>query len=466
MKDRVFDDDQHLMLRCYFKRPDLFQLFLNDEKWPVGLSYFQKNSGGNTERARIINTLKDHLPKSRLTYLEIGISGGTTHEQVEIEEKYGVDPDPKYTSPNIFSITSDAFFEHNQKTFDMIFIDGLHHSNQVLKDLQNSMACLSIPGFIVIDDVLPLEESEQTREERPPGSPWTGDVWKSIYFLIQRYPYWKYTLHESSEIGFRSILSIYWDQSPPSPLDCTSFDWKNYEYHRDFSSYVQKLKKVVYVPNHLFLVTSKIFGAESSLYTPEERFQQLKKTVHSIRQQDLNSTIVLLEGSVLETKMEKELYNAGVHVILSYPNDHVKSIGELYLLRQCFSEETVRKLIPFTNFVHKLSGRFQLTSPPEVNYNRAIFRKQFSWKNESRTTTASEPIYYYETVYYNFPVSLLDVFQTKLTHLWNHRKEIFQKNDIEHVFYRNNIFSPDNISEKIRNTVEGNLAPTKGYERA
>jgi hypothetical protein len=37
----ISDDDQHVLLRCYYKKPHLFELFLDTSKWPQGLVYFQ-----------------------------------------------------------------------------------------------------------------------------------------------------------------------------------------------------------------------------------------------------------------------------------------------------------------------------------------------------------------------------------------------------------------------------------------
>ena len=38
----ISDDDQHVLLRCYYNSPELFELFLDQTKWPQGLIYFQK----------------------------------------------------------------------------------------------------------------------------------------------------------------------------------------------------------------------------------------------------------------------------------------------------------------------------------------------------------------------------------------------------------------------------------------
>ena len=40
----ISDDDQHILLKCYYKRPELFELYLSEGKWPEALTYFQKRN--------------------------------------------------------------------------------------------------------------------------------------------------------------------------------------------------------------------------------------------------------------------------------------------------------------------------------------------------------------------------------------------------------------------------------------
>jgi hypothetical protein len=75
---------------------------------------------------------------SAKSYLEIGVSGGENFQKIRCENKVGVDPEP--TSPATIFLPSDDFFKQNKETFDVIFIDGLHHSDQVLRDINNSLA--------------------------------------------------------------------------------------------------------------------------------------------------------------------------------------------------------------------------------------------------------------------------------------------------------------------------------------
>lgn len=81
-----------------------------------------------------------------------------------------------------YEITSDDFFSYHGKTmYDIIFIDGLHHSNQVDKDIENSLKFLKQDGFIILHDCNPPEYEIQL-VPRQTGI-WNGDVWKSIVKL-------------------------------------------------------------------------------------------------------------------------------------------------------------------------------------------------------------------------------------------------------------------------------------------
>ena len=56
-------------------------------------------------------------------------------------------------------MTSDAFFSQNNQIFDLIFIDGLHYSHQVLRDINNALRWLSPTGTIVLHDCNPSTEA-------------------------------------------------------------------------------------------------------------------------------------------------------------------------------------------------------------------------------------------------------------------------------------------------------------------
>ena len=129
------------------------------------------------KRYEIINRVIES--KGYIDYLEIGVRDGECFKQICCKNKTGVDPNPT-SSDTTHRMTSDDFFMSisEDTKFDIIFIDGLHHDDQVLKDIENSLNHLSDNGTIVCHDCLPTTEKMQERDDH--GGEWTGDVWKAI----------------------------------------------------------------------------------------------------------------------------------------------------------------------------------------------------------------------------------------------------------------------------------------------
>jgi hypothetical protein len=112
------------------------------------------------------------------SYLEIGVKDPRKNfNRIKIGDKEGVDPAGKCK----YVMTSDEFFSKNEKSYDIIFIDGLHRDYQVYEDINNSLNFLKTNGTIVVHDCNPARESYQTEEFN--GGRWTGTVWKAWVFL-------------------------------------------------------------------------------------------------------------------------------------------------------------------------------------------------------------------------------------------------------------------------------------------
>ena len=79
-------------------------------------------------------------------YLEIGCDKDQSFSKIKVKNKVGVDP----ISGGTIRDTSDNFFKTNNDKFDLIFIDGLHHYSQVIKDIYNSLKILNKNGFILV----------------------------------------------------------------------------------------------------------------------------------------------------------------------------------------------------------------------------------------------------------------------------------------------------------------------------
>ena len=135
-------------------------------------------SGQTLTRTAVINGIIDHAAYS--AYLEIGCGNNQNFTSVTSAAKTGVDPNRGGTTRK----TSDEFFKSNRDRFDLVFVDGLHLEEQVLRDVENSLRYLNEGGCILIHDCLPSKEVHQERE-RTTGA-WFGDVWKAVARLRTR----------------------------------------------------------------------------------------------------------------------------------------------------------------------------------------------------------------------------------------------------------------------------------------
>lgn len=114
------------------------------------------------------------------SYLEIGCGSDRTFRRIAASHRVGVDPQRGGT----LRMTSDDFFAVNCEQFDLIFVDGLHLAEQVLRDVDHALQCLTPAGCVVLHDCLPIREHHQLRA--PSRRSWTGDVWKAAVQLRQR----------------------------------------------------------------------------------------------------------------------------------------------------------------------------------------------------------------------------------------------------------------------------------------
>ena len=120
-------------------------------------------------------------------YLEIGVANGDCIKKIEAINKDGVDPiiEKGITSEEInYKMNSNEFFtlpKISNKKYDVIFIDGLHHSEQVDVDIKNSLQHLNDGGFIFLHDCNPYSFELQLTPRKTVA--WSGDVWKSIVKL-------------------------------------------------------------------------------------------------------------------------------------------------------------------------------------------------------------------------------------------------------------------------------------------
>ena len=161
------------------------------------------------------------------TYLEIGVQRGDAFSSVEIETKVGVDPDP--SSAATIHLPSDAYFaqldaEKSPDRFDVVFVDGLHHREQVVRDVLNSIRYLSDGGAIVVHDCNPPTERSGGRAMCP--GVWCGDVWKGWIDLRRILKREAFVV--DTDLGCGVIL----EGDPTPPLDPFDPSWEAFDQNR------------------------------------------------------------------------------------------------------------------------------------------------------------------------------------------------------------------------------------------
>lgn len=127
-------------------------------------------------------------------YLEIGVFDGKNIENVICENKMGVDPSPICSKETlekyIIKTTSDNFFKlldedsSNENKFDIIFIDGDHHYQQVIKDIYNSLKHLSENGIILLHDIYCCTEIYMSSAELENQIGYIGDGFNAFIQMI------------------------------------------------------------------------------------------------------------------------------------------------------------------------------------------------------------------------------------------------------------------------------------------
>lgn len=147
-------------------------------------------------------------------YLEIGVAEGDTLALSNAPVSVGVDPgfsirkDLTGTTYAVHRETSDVFFARpdDGQRYDLIFVDGLHHFDQALRDILNAEARATDGAVIAVHDVLPVAKIMQTRRRHTRA--WTGDVWKVIPALRWLAPDLRLTVVDAPPSGLLVISNL------------------------------------------------------------------------------------------------------------------------------------------------------------------------------------------------------------------------------------------------------------------
>lgn len=136
------------------------------------------------------------------TYLEIGYYKGWSFDNVKCFSKTATDPNPSKTEDQqklphgtfelqngeiLWKLTSDEFFDRlpEDAKWDIVFIDGLHEAEQVMRDIHNALNYLKPGGIIVMHDCNPPQYEHTTTGIE---GCWTGDTYKAFIRFKMKFP--------------------------------------------------------------------------------------------------------------------------------------------------------------------------------------------------------------------------------------------------------------------------------------
>src|SRR6266404_4870518 len=141
------------------------------------------------QRYDLINHIISRRFPTGCRYLEVGLRNpADCFDRVNATHKESVDPGTEGINEATHKMTSDEYFASEcirREPFNLVFIDGLHLSHQVWKDMNNAREVLSSNGFLIVHDCNPPHWSRahsvyQHFLAHP--SEWNGDVWCAWYF--------------------------------------------------------------------------------------------------------------------------------------------------------------------------------------------------------------------------------------------------------------------------------------------
>ena len=176
-------------------------------------------------RSQIINTLINRYKFE--SYLEIGTRKRSDNfNLINVKNKTCIDPNPSAFAD--FVLTSDDWFKYySDKKFDLIFIDGLHKSFQVERDIDNALSCLNAGGVIVLHDCNPTSYEMQIRDVDVIDE-WTGDVWKAYVKYRKTSPYFTCVVDTDYGCGIIDTNKNALSNNICDLMDTQSFECMNY----------------------------------------------------------------------------------------------------------------------------------------------------------------------------------------------------------------------------------------------
>lgn len=204
---------------------------------------------------------------------------------------------------------------------------------------------------------------------------------------------------------------------------------------------------------HLVIITSVINPKKcNSIYSQNERFEQLLNTINSINKKIPNPYIVILEGSKYTETMEISILTLGANIFYINVDNYDKQYGECNLLKSFLTSSFFNKLKSYNILtINKISGRYYLTDNFIFNYDNdtctcLLVPPEKTWSAYGVINTR----------FYSIPYKYLNYFVNGINKC---SQKLFI--DIEHSFYLYNVIPIEKINKNIlKLNLCGNIATT------
>ena len=148
------------------------------------------------------------------SYLEIGVRDGGSLRLAKCPS-IAVDPLPRMgrvpDKVSLYEATSDDFFAYDAEKAlttapDLVFIDGMHLFEYVLRDFMNVERHAHPGTLVIIDDIFPNHPAQGSRDRRT--NVWMGDVWKIVQCLRQERPQLRLDLLDTEPSGLLLVAGL------------------------------------------------------------------------------------------------------------------------------------------------------------------------------------------------------------------------------------------------------------------
>lgn len=201
------------------------------------------------------------------SYMEIGVETGQSLSlALNDTHAIGVDPSLQIRFPlspmtQTYEMTSDDFFagydllrEIKTEKLDLVFIDGLHFFEQVIKDFINVEKYASPNTVILIHDCFPLDKATSDRERKTQF--WSGDTWKTILILEKYRP----DLNVFTVLASPTGLGVVTNADPESTILSDKYEEIVQTYMAIDYSYIEikKEKMLKAIPSDWQLIKQKL----------------------------------------------------------------------------------------------------------------------------------------------------------------------------------------------------------------